>query len=120
MSEAADPVSILVVDDHPENVIALQSLLARPDYEVVTAASGPEALLRVLQRDFAVILLDVLMPGMDGFQTARLIRERERSRNVPILFLTATGADLGMIDRAYSVGAVDYLIKPLDPEVVRA
>lgn len=117
---ALERASILVVDDHVENIVALRSVLQRDDYEIVTACGGAEALRKILKHDFAVILLDVLMPGLDGFQTARLIRERDRSRSTPILFLTATGADLGMIDRAYSVGAVDYLVKPLDPDMVRA
>src|SRR6266850_4689353 len=120
MPHRNERASILIVDDHVENIVALRSVLQRDDYDIVTASSGAEALRKILKHDFAVILLDVLMPGLDGFQTAQLIRERERSKSIPILFLTATGSDLGMIDRAYSVGAVDYLIKPLDPDVVRA
>lgn len=112
--------NILVVDDHPENVLALAGTLSRPDYAIVTAHSGDEALKKVLRQEFAVVLLDVLMPGMDGFETARLMRGRAASRNVPIIFLTAAGLDVSLIYKGYSVGAVDYLIKPLDPDILRA
>ena len=115
-----DRVSILVVDDHQENVLALQAMLSRYDYEVVGANSGAEALKRILKQEFAVILLDVLMPVMDGFETARLIRQREASRSVPIIFLTANAAEVGLVYQGYAVGAVDYMIKPLDPDIVRA
>ncbi len=114
-------VGILVVDDRAEARFAITSLLARPDYELVTAASGDEALRRVLERDFAVILLDVRMPDLDGFDVAEIIKQRERSRHTPIIFLTAaTDTDLSLIYRGYSVGAVDYLVKPLDPDILRA
>jgi PAS domain S-box-containing protein len=116
----SDRVSILVVDDHHENVLALQAMLSRADYEVVGAGSGSEALKRILKQEFAVILLDVLMPVMDGFETARLIRQREASRSVPIIFLTANAAEVGLVYQGYAVGAVDYMIKPLDPDIVRA
>jgi PAS domain S-box-containing protein len=113
-------VKILVVDDHPENVLALQVTLDQPDYEVIGARSGMAALKEVLKHDFAVILLDVLMPDMDGFETARLIRQREASKHVPILFLTAAVGEVAMVHEGYSVGAVDYLVKPVDPNIVRA
>jgi PAS domain S-box-containing protein len=115
-----DRVSILVVDDHHENVLALQAMLSRADYEVVGVSSGSEALKRILKQEFAVILLDVVMPVMDGFETARLIRQREASRSVPIIFLTANAAEVGLVYQGYAVGAVDYMIKPLDPDIVRA
>jgi PAS domain S-box-containing protein len=123
MSEAADPVepvSILVVDDHSENLLALAAILGRPDYRIITVHSGGDALKRILKNDFAVVLLDVLMPGMDGIETARLIREREASRELPIIFLTATAADMSLVSKGYAVGAVDYLVKPLDADIVRA
>src|SRR6266536_654160 len=104
-SEVAEKVDILVVDDHPENVLALRGTLSRPDYNIVTAASGGEALKKVLKHDFAVVLLDVVMPNMDCFETARLIRERDASRHLPIIFLTATGAAPRFVNRGYSVGA---------------
>jgi signal transduction histidine kinase/DNA-binding response OmpR family regulator len=115
-----EPVDILVVDDHPENLVALEGILSRSEYRIVKALSGSEALKSVLKHDFALILLDVMMPRMDGFETASLIRAREASRDVPIIFLTANASDVSLIYRAYSVGAVDYLIKPIDPDVVRA
>jgi PAS domain S-box-containing protein len=116
-----EPVSILVVDDRPENVLALRGVLSQQHgYRLVSAPSGHEALRCVLREDFAVVLLDVVMPEMDGFETARLIRQRDRSRALPIIFLTANGTDVAAIYKAYSVGAVDYLTKPLDPDVVCA
>jgi PAS domain S-box-containing protein len=115
-----EPVAILVVDDHRENLLALTGILERPDYRIVTAQSGGEALRLLLREEFACILLDVVMPTMDGFETATFVRQREASKHIPILFLTANGADLELIYRGYSVGAVDYLIKPLDADIVRA
>jgi PAS domain S-box-containing protein len=115
-----EPVDILIVDDHPENLVALEAVLDRPDFRLIKATSGAEALKSVLRHDFALLLLDVMMPRMDGFETARLIREREASRNLPIIFLTANATDVTLIYKAYTVGAVDYLIKPIDPNVVRA
>jgi len=111
---------VLIVDDRPENILAVQSILDGPEFELLTARSGPEALGQLLTADVALILLDVLMPGMDGFETARLIRAREACRHIPIIFLTAAGSDLHMVERGYAVGAVDYLVKPLNPEVVKA
>ena len=116
---AAD-VDILIVDDRPENLLAIEAILGTEHYRLVRATSGPEALLRILEREFAVILIDVLMPGMDGFEVAELVKQRERSRHIPIIFLTAEAADMTFIYRGYSVGAVDYLAKPLDPDVLRA
>jgi PAS domain S-box-containing protein len=117
---AAEPVAILVVDDHRENLLALTGILDRPDYRIVTAQSGGDALRLLLREEFAAVLLDVVMPTMDGFETATFIRQREATKHIPILFLTANGADLDLIYRGYSVGAVDYLIKPLDADIVRA
>ncbi|HEX2569638.1 MAG TPA: ATP-binding protein [Polyangia bacterium] len=119
-SHHTSPVSILLVDDHPENLVALKAILSSPDYRLVTATSGEEALALVLGEDFAVILLDVVMPGMSGFEVAKYLKQRERTRRIPILFLTAVATEMGQIYKAYSVGAVDYLIKPLDPHAVRA
>src|SRR5512140_2577826 len=111
---------ILIVDDRPEALLAIESILGSGDYNLVRATSGFDALRRILERDFAVILVDVVMPGMDGFELATIIKQRERSRHTPIIFLTAGGADVGYIYRGYSVGAVDYLTKPLDADVLRA
>jgi PAS domain S-box-containing protein len=111
---------ILVVDDREEDLLAITAVLVGEDYELVTARSGHEALLKVLATNFAVILLDVHLPDIDGFEVATIIKQRERSRHTPILFLTADENDSLGIYKAYSVGAVDYLAKPMDPDVVRA
>jgi len=113
-------VNILLVDDRPSNLLSLKALLERPDYNLVLAASGPEALALVLRQDFAVILLDVAMPRMDGFETASVIKERDQSKLIPILFITASVYDMEHVFRGYTVGAVDYLRKPVDPHAVRA
>jgi PAS domain S-box-containing protein len=115
-----EPVNVLLVDDRPDNLTSLKALLTRPDYNVVLARSGPEALAQVLRQDFAVILLDVAMPGMDGFETASTIKEREQSKLIPIIFVTASVYDMEHIFRGYTVGAVDYLRKPVDPHAMRS
>lgn len=120
MSTAPATTSILLVDDQPENLAALKAILVDESYRLVTAASGKDALLRILSEDFAVILLDVRLPDIDGFEVASLVKQRERSRHTPIIFLTAATDDLSAIYRAYAVGGVDYLLKPLEPEVVQA
>jgi len=114
------PVAILVVDDDRGSLLAMQELLQGPGRNVVLANSGEKALRCVLKEDVAVILLDVRMPGIDGFETARLIRERERSRHTPIIFLTGAYEDVGSVFRGYEVGAVDYIIKPVVPEVLKS
>jgi PAS domain S-box-containing protein len=119
-AHAPHEARILIVDDRPEDLLAIRTVLDDPGYRIVTAQSGREALLHVLKQDFAVILLDAHMPGMDGFEVAAIIKQRERSRHTPILFLTAGTTDMAAIYRAYKVGAVDYLIKPVDRDVVRA
>jgi serine phosphatase RsbU (regulator of sigma subunit) len=113
-------VKILLVDDQPNNLLALEAVLAHPEYNLVKAHSGEEALRRLLRDDFALILMDVLMPDMDGFETAELIRQRERTRYTPIIFVTAIGRSEAHVARGYSAGAVDYLFKPLVPEVLRS
>jgi signal transduction histidine kinase/DNA-binding response OmpR family regulator len=112
------PVSILLVDDHSENLLALEAMLEPLGQNLVRARSGSEALKALLRQDFAVILLDVQMPGMDGFETAELIRARERSADTPIIFLTAISTSDRHISRGYEVGAVDYLLKPIVPEIL--
>ena len=114
------PVNILLVDDEPKNLLALDAVLSRDDRRLVHAASGLEALRHLLEADFAVILLDVQMPEMDGFETAELIRNRERSRNTPIIFLTAASREEPFISRGYSIGAVDYILKPVDADTLRS
>src|SRR6185437_6038796 len=113
--------AILLVDDRPENLLALQAILEPLEHELVRAESGEEALRVLLSReDFAVILLDVQMPGLDGFGTAELIKQRERTRNIPIIFLTAISKDEQHVFRGYEVGAVDYVFKPFDAEILRS
>ena len=111
---------ILLVDDRPENLLALEAILSSLDQTLVRAASGEEALKALLSAEFAVILLDVQMPGMDGFETASHIKRRERTRDIPIIFLTAINREPQHAFRGYSAGAVDYLSKPFDPWVLRA
>jgi signal transduction histidine kinase len=113
-------VDILLVDDHEENLLALEAILVAPAYNLVRAGSGSQALREVLKRDFALILLDVAMPDLDGYETAELIRGRERSRQTPIIFLTANYRSESHVFRGYSVGAVDYLFKPFSAEVLRS
>jgi signal transduction histidine kinase len=113
------PVKILLVDDKRENLTALQAVLDSLGEELITASSGTEALRACLEHDFAVILLDVKMPGMDGFETAAMIRERDRSCDTPIIFLTALKSEEHLF-RGYYMGAVDYLYKPIVPEVLRS
>ncbi|HYH80312.1 MAG TPA: hybrid sensor histidine kinase/response regulator [Longimicrobium sp.] len=112
--------AVLVVDDRPENLLAMVSVLEPLALDVVQAASGAEALRHVLERGFACVLLDVQMPEMDGFEVARHIKARERTRHTPILFLTAIDPDPQRVRDAYALGAVDFLSKPIDPELVRA
>ncbi|WP_228718651.1 response regulator [Kitasatospora acidiphila] len=112
---------VLLVDDQPANLLALKSVLQVPDQELVAVTSGKDALKELLQHDdFAVIILDVRMPGMDGYETAAHIKRRTKTRNIPILFLTAIGADADYSMRGYSVGAVDFIVKPFDPWALRA
>ena len=114
------PVNILVVDDRDENLMAVEAVLNDPGYRLVRARSGREALKEVLDQDFALILLDVVMPGVDGYETATLIRERPRSRQTPIIFLTANDWGAQHVFRGYTVGAVDYLVKPVPADVLRS
>lgn len=110
---------LLLVDDRPENLIALEAILRDSGCKLLTATRGEDALRIALKEKLAVILLDVVMPGMDGFEVARHLKSLARTRDLPILFLTGLATDVHQIYRAYDVGAVDYLIKPLDPVVVR-
>jgi signal transduction histidine kinase len=115
-----DRVNILLVDDQPANLVALEAMLQGLGQNLIKAESGREALKWLLTHDFAVILLDVKMPEMDGFETAALIRQRDKSRHTPILFLTAADNTQTQAVRGYAVGAVDYLVKPVVPEFVRS
>ena len=117
---AVRALPILLVDDQPENLRALEAVLEPLGYPLVTAASGHGALRVLLEQDFAMILLDVRMPGLDGLETAELIKQRARTRDIPIVFLTASRDDVPDIMRGYQVGAVDYVLKPFDPELLRS
>jgi PAS domain S-box-containing protein len=111
---------ILIVDDHPANLVALEAILAPLGHNLVMARSGEEALRHILQQDFALILLDVQMAGMNGFETAGLIKQHPRSRHIPIIFMTAVNRDAMHVFRGYSQGAVDYLLKPFDADILRS
>ena len=123
--ECAQPTSVegnstlLIVDDYPENLISMRALLQRQDWQVITAASGFEALGLLLEHDVDLVLLDVQMPGMDGFEVARLMRGSQRTRLTPIIFLTANEQSPDAVIKGYASGAVDYLFKPIDPQILK-
>jgi hypothetical protein len=120
MSQRDDRAAILMVDDRPDNLLALEAILKPLDLRLVRASSGEEALKHLLNEDFAVILLDVQMPGMDGFETATHVKSRDRTRHIPIIFLTAISREVHHQLRGYDAGAVDYMAKPFEPSVLRA
>lgn len=115
----AEKANILLVDDRDENLVALEAILSSLDQNMIRARSGDEALRALLTNEFAVILLDIVMPGMDGFEIARAIKRRRKTREVPIIFLTAVDAGPDYAFRGYAAGAVDYISKPFDPWVLR-
>jgi CheY-like chemotaxis protein len=108
--------SILLVDDRPENLLVLESVLEEIGYNLFKATSGHEALRMVLKHDFDLILLDVQMPGMDGFEVAKLLRGKKESQDIPIIFITAISKDPEYVSKGYEVGAENYLFKPIDPD----
>jgi CheY-like chemotaxis protein len=116
----SERAKILLVDDHPENLLALEAVLSSLDQVLVRAPSGEEALRALLKDDFALILLDAQMPGMDGFETAARIKGRSRTKDVPIIFLTAVDTDQHSAYRGYAAGGADYISKPFDPWMLRA
>ena len=120
MTSNSEPVDILLVDDRAENLLALEAILEPLGQRLVRARSGEDALRCLLEREFAVILLDVQMPGLNGFETAKMIKARERTKHVPIIFLTAISKDEEYVFKGYSVGAVDYMSKPFQPEILRS
>ncbi|MGY0539772.1 response regulator [Nocardioides sp. YJ-D4] len=120
MSERQGTAKILLVDDHAANLVALEAILGSLDQTLVRAGSGEDALRALLHDDFALILLDAQMPGMDGFETATRIKARERTKDVPIIFLTANDFDTHLAYRGYATGAADFLAKPFDPWLLRA
>lgn len=109
-----------MVDDRPENLLTLEAILENDDYRLIKAHSGEEALKQLLKYDFAAILLDVQMPGMDGFGTAKIIKAREKTKNTPILFITANNMESEHIFTGYALGAIDYILKPFDPIILKA
>ncbi|MFD7601317.1 response regulator [Streptomyces mirabilis] len=114
-----EKANILIVDDMEENLVALEAVLGSLDQRLVRARSGEEALKAMLRQEFAVVLLDVLMPGMDGFETAASIKRLDQTKDVPIILLTGTDADTDYIYRGYAIGAADFLTKPFDPWLLR-
>jgi len=115
-----EPVNILLVDDRAENLLALEAILEPLGQILIRADSGPQALKKVLISEFAAILLDVQMPGMNGFEVAEIIKSREKSRTIPIIFLSAISKEDAYVFKGYSMGAVDYVFKPFNPEVLRS
>ncbi|MEA2706128.1 MAG: hypothetical protein QOH22_916 [Gemmatimonadaceae bacterium] len=113
-------VNLLLVDDRPENLLALEAILEPLGQTMIRANSGPEALKQVLADEFAVILLDVQMPGMNGFEVAEIIKSREKSRTIPIIFLSAISKEDAYVFKGYSMGAVDYVFKPFNPDILRS
>lgn len=113
-------LNVLVVDDQRENLLAVEAILDNLGHNLILVDSGEEALRQILRHDVALVLLDVRMPGMDGFETARFIRNRKDSRATPIIFLTAMSSNEEMVFEGYSAGAVDYIVKPVVPEILRA
>ena len=118
--QSEERINILMVDDSTTNLLALESILRGPDRNLIPISSGKDALRYLLDNEAAVVLLDVYMPGIDGFETAQLIRGRDKSRETPIIFLTANSTGLRNLSRGYSLGAVDYIVKPVDPDVLRS
>jgi PAS domain S-box-containing protein len=119
-NSTSEPVNILLVDDRRENLLALEAILEPLGQRLVRASSGADALRCLLDQDFAVILLDVQMPGINGFETAQTIKSRERTKYIPIIFLTAISKDEEYVFQGYSVGAVDYMFKPFQPSILRS
>lgn len=117
--EENQKTNILMVDDRPENLLALEAVLTNPEYNLLGVTSGEEALKWVLKESFAVILLDVQMPGLNGFETAKLIKAREKSKDIPIIFITAISQAAEHVIEGYGVGAIDYIFKPFQPEFLR-
>ena len=111
--------NVLIVDDRPENILSLEALLDAPDMNIIKAYSGNEALGMILEYDFALVLLDVQMPEMDGFETAELMRSNTRTKHIPIIFVTAINKDQQHVFKGYQAGAVDYIFKPLEPEILK-
>ncbi len=112
-------VNVLVVDDHVENLVAIEAILASPRYHIRSVTSGADALKQIMQQDYALILMDVQMPDLDGFEVARLIKSRQKTRHIPIVFITAINQAAEHVERGYAVGAIDYIFKPFNPQTLR-
>ncbi|WP_410772270.1 response regulator [Fontibacillus sp. BL9] len=117
---AQEPIHILLVDDRPENLMALEAVLESEQYNLVKATSGEEALRYLLKDDFAVIVLDVQMPGLDGIETAKLIKARDKTKDIPIIFISANSKEAEHLFAGYSAGAIDYMVKPFIPQILRS
>lgn len=115
-----EPIHILLVDDRPENLLALEAVLESQHYKLVKANSGEEALRCLLKYEFAVIVLDVQMPGMDGIETAKLIKAREKTKDIPIIFISANSRESEHLFAGYSAGAIDYMVKPFIPQILKS
>jgi two-component sensor histidine kinase len=115
-----DPINVLIVDDEPKNLTVLEAILDGSDYRLVRAESGEQALLALISEDFALLIVDIRMSGMTGFELARLVRERKKTANIPIIFLTAYYNEDQHVLEGYGAGAVDYLLKPVNPTILRA
>ena|SRR5215471_15757098 len=116
----ADAVNILLVDDKPQNLAVLESILDSPDYRLTKAQSAQEALVALFATDFALIILDVQMPETSGFELARIIKERKKTKDIPIIFVTAHYSEDEQVLSGYSAGAVDYLTKPINPAILQS
>src|SRR4030095_10259804 len=116
--ETEERINILMVDDSATNLLALESILHGPDRNLVSASSGDDALRYLLDHEVAVILMDVYMPGLDGLETAELIRRRDKSRDIPIIFLTADSTGGRHLSRGYSLGAVDFIVSRVEPDIL--
>src|SRR3954452_16549793 len=120
LAAAAEPINILIVDDEPKNLTALETVLDDPSYRLVRAGSADEALLALVAEEFALLVLDIQMPGMNGFELAAMVKQRKKTANIPIIFLTAYYSEDQHVLEGYSSGAVDYLHKPINPTVLRS
>lgn len=119
-NKSKEKVNILMVDDRPENLMAMEALLENPELRIIKAESGNKALGLMLEFDFALVLLDVQMPDMDGFEVAELMRRKEKTRNIPIIFVTAISKEEKYVFKGYEMGGVDYLFKPIDPYILKS
>lgn len=120
MDSGSKPIRIMLVDDRRENLLALEAVLKSEQYSLVKATSGVEALRFLLRDEYAVIVLDVQMPGMDGIETAKLIKARDKTKDIPIIFISANSKDAEHLFEGYSVGAIDYMVKPFIPQILKS